>query len=88
MTAPSDEELEQIETDGYYSVGEGSSVPAARRALYNAGYAAGLKDAREVCMALSVHPTQNQSSDYICAYDEAQGDCADAIAKLELDQEN
>ena len=58
------------------------------RALWNAGYAAGLKAAREVCRVLSVHPTQNQSSDYICAYDEAQGDCADAIAKLELDQEN
>ena len=79
MTAPSDEELEQIETDGYYSVGEGSSVPAARLALYNAGYAAGLKAAREICMKAE-NGTVDQGESAVLS------DCADAIAKLESEQ--
>ena len=46
------------------------------RALWNAGYAAGLLDAREVCAIVEARPENNRR----------RNDCADAIANLECKQ--
>ena len=77
MSEPTDDELEAIETEGYDSVGFDDAVNAARRALYSAGYAAGLKDAREAC------ETFREPSPDTWPYTK----CADAIAQLEAAQQ-
>ena len=100
-TKPSDEEISDIGNKAYYaarSAGASNLDALAKdaRAIWNAGYAAGLKDAREVCDARqqknrdAAHQaySDDEYEDHV-QFDHAAAesrDCADAIAKLALDQ--